>query len=553
MRISFRLIHVIFSGVLLSLPWYQSFSGLFLLLAFVPLLLVEDQFFRSSSGKSFGMVFLYASLTFFTWNVLSTWWIAEASVAGAITAIMVNTFLFSVVFLLFHLTHKMLGSAIGYSSLIIYWTAFEYYYLNAEISWPWLNLGNAFANSYQLVQWYEFTGTLGGTIWALLVNVFLFLFLKNLLSRNIAKMNLYLITCLMLIVFPVGGSFFRYYTYTEIPNPCHITLVQPNFNSYNLSITDRQKCSVLIQLADSISDDSTDYIVAPEALLEGNIWESTIDNNYSIFTLHNFVNSHKHANLILGALTYRSYSTKEAKPITTNLLSPMIINYDSYNSALQIDKSDTIQFYHKSKLVVGIEKMPYPKAFRFLKKLMEQFGGSFVSYGTQANRGVFVSVYHKARIAPVICYESIYGEFVTGYIKNGADIIFIITNDGWWGNTSGYLQHLSYARLRAIETRRSIARSASTGVSAFINQRGDIVTATKWDERTSIKGSVNLNEEKTFYVKYGDYIGKITAALSVVFLVITFMAFFLPKKRKLLALMQPFRNRLVIKNENNNN
>ena len=528
-----RLIYALFSGVLLSLPWNQSFSGLFILLALVPLLLIEDHACTSSFKKSSGLVFLYASLTFFIWNVLSTWWIADASIAGAITAIMVNTFLFSLIFWLFHITHKTLGAAIGYSSLIAYWAAFEYYYLNAEISWPWLNLGNAFANSYPLVQWYEYTGTLGGTAWALLVNVFLFLFLKKLLSRNNAKLNLYLTTCLILIMFPIGSSIFRYYTYVEAVNPCYIALIQPNFNSYNRQITIRQKCSALIQLADSVSDDSTDYIVAPEALIEGNLCESTVDKNFSIITLRDFVNSKKRATLILGALTYRDYSPEEVRQNKANIVSSPAVNYDRYNSAVQIDKSDTIQFYHKSKLVVGIEKMPYPKALKFLKNLVEQFGGSFVSYGTQAKRDVFMSPNHIARVAPVICYESIYGEFVTRYIKNGANIIFIITNDGWWGNTPGYMQHLSYARLRAIETRRSIARSASTGISAFISQRGDIVASTHWDKRTSIKGSVNLNDEKTFYVKHGDYIGKISSLLSILFITITLISYlFLPNRRK---------------------
>ena len=526
-----RLIYAIFSGVLMSLPWNQNFSGLFILLALVPLLLIEDHACASSIKKSSAQVFIYASLTFFIWNVLSTWWIADASIAGAITAITVNTFLFSLIFWLFHITHKTLGSAIGYSSLIVYWTAFEYYYLNAEISWPWLNIGNAFANSYLLVQWYEYTGTLGGTVWALLLNVFFFLFLKILFSRNKAEINRYLTVCLMLIMFPAGSSIFLYYTYVEAVNTCRVALIQPNFNSYNRHITARQKCSALIQLADSISDDSTDYIVAPEALLEGNLCESTVDKNFSIITLRNFINSQKQATLILGALTYRNFTPKETKPGKTNLISSKVINYDCYNSALQIDKSDTIQFYHKSKLVVGIEKMPYPNALKFLQNLMEKLGGSFESYGIQANRGVFISPNHKARVAPVICYESIYGEFVTGYIKNGANIIFIITNDGWWGNTPGYMQHLSYARLRAIETRRSIARSASTGISAFINQRGDIVASTQWNERTSIKGSVNLNEEKTFYVKHGDYIGKISFILSFIFLAITIITYFFHSNR----------------------
>jgi apolipoprotein N-acyltransferase len=119
------------------------------------------------------------------------------------------------------------------------------------------------------------------------------------------------------------------------------------------------------------------------------------------------------------------------------------------------------------------------------------------------------------RIAPVICFESIYGEYVTEYIRNGANLIFIITNDGWWDNSAGYKQHLNYAQLRAIETRRSIARSANTGISAFINQRGEIINMTEWWIRDAIKETIRTNSKLTFYVKYGDYFGRLASFLAI--------------------------------------
>ena len=126
------------------------------------------------------------------------------------------------------------------------------------------------------------------------------------------------------------------------------------------------------------------------------------------------------------------------------------------------------------------------------------------------------------QIAPVICYESIYGEYFSSYVTKGAHAAFIITNDGWWENTPGYQQHLAYGRLRAVETRRSIARSANTGISCFINQRGDVLQATKWWEEDAIVGSINLNNKETFYVRSGDWLGRLLAALSVLLLVWTF-------------------------------
>ncbi len=515
------ILYVLFSGVLLSFPWLSGFSGIFILLAFVPLLIIENEVYISESGKLSGKVFLYASLTFFTWNILTTWWIAYASVAGAATAIIVNTFLLSVVFWMFHITKLTLGKVLGYTSLVVYYVAFEYFYLNAEISWPWLNLGNAFANSYKLVQWYEYTGTLGGTVWILVANIVVYLIIEIILSRSMKNLFWNSFICFIIIGLPVVFSVFVYNAYNESVKPCSFTLVQPNIDSYNSSITTAQKYSLLIDLAEAATDDSTNFVIAPEVFLDDNLNEVSISNKLHINTLRNFVDSGRHTALIVGALTYRNYSANEIMSPTAHIQASTGVYYDIYNSALQISKGNSVDIYHKSKLVVGIEKMPYQKLLRFLKKPVEKFGGSIVSYGTQANRDVFVSKGHNFRIAPVICYESVYGEHVTGYVNNGANAIVIITNDGWWGNTPGYKQHLSFAKLRAIETRRSIARCASTGISAFINQRGDIIASTSFNERTAIKGSVNLNDKVTFYVKYGDFVGKIAVAVSIMILVLT--------------------------------
>ena len=130
----------------------------------------------------------------------------------------------------------------------------------------------------------------------------------------------------------------------------------------------------------------------------------------------------------------------------------------------------------------------------------------------------------------MICYESIFGEFVTDYVSEaGANFIFVITNDGWWGNTPGYVQHNSFSRLRAIETSRSIARSANTGISAFINQRGDILQRLGWWKRGGMKDTLNANDTITFYVKYGDYIGRIAVFTGIFILLFTLVKILMRK------------------------
>jgi len=178
--------------------------------------------------------------------------------------------------------------------------------------------------------------------------------------------------------------------------------------------------------------------------------------------------------------------------------------------------------------------MPYP---RILAPLDDKLGGVMgrcvgqdkpsVLYvdGFDSN-GRLVS---EVPIGCAICYESVYGEFCTGYVKEGARALTIITNDAWWGDTPGYRQHLSYASLRAIETRRDIARCGNTGISAFINQRGDIVSQSHWWERETLEGMIYLNNEQTFFVRNGDIAGKAATVLFLLLLLTLLIRFIIRK------------------------
>jgi apolipoprotein N-acyltransferase len=170
-------------------------------------------------------------------------------------------------------------------------------------------------------------------------------------------------------------------------------------------------------------------------------------------------------------------------------------------------------------LVTGVEKMPHKEILGFLENLVVELGGAMRSNGTQEFREAFASPQDGTRVAPVICWESIFGEYVTDYVgEAGANFLFIVTNDGWWKNTPGHRQHNSYARLRAIETRRSVARSANTGISSLINQRGEELARIGWWERSGLRGTLNSNDHITFYVKHGDFIGRIAVLLAVILL-----------------------------------
>ena len=121
------------------------------------------------------------------------------------------------------------------------------------------------------------------------------------------------------------------------------------------------------------------------------------------------------------------------------------------------------------------------------------------------------------KILPLICYESIYGDIIS---QKNPDFLCVITNDGWWKNTAGYKQHFQYSRLRAIEHRKYVVRSANTGISGLIDNRGNVICQTNWDEKIAFTSYLDYVKSRTFYNIYGDYIGRISVFVFIIFLII---------------------------------
>ena len=162
------------------------------------------------------------------------------------------------------------------------------------------------------------------------------------------------------------------------------------------------------------------------------------------------------------------------------------------------------------------------KVYNFNDRNLSLFSQTHFNSRYKNDRLVFSHHSKSEKAAPIICYESIYGEYVSEYVRNGANLLAIITNDGWWNNTEGHKQHLSYARLRSIETRKNIVRSANTGISAVINYRGEILRTIGYEQEGLINKNVGMNDKITFYTKYGDYIFRLC-----LFFIIIISAFYL--------------------------
>jgi apolipoprotein N-acyltransferase len=496
---------------------------LLLWVAWLPLLALEDNFSRRGARGCWK----YYALTFVLWNLFTTWWIYRATLFGAVGAVLGNSLQMFLLFALFRWVKRHTGNNTGYTFLVALWLAWEYFYFDAEISWPWLVLGHGFAKDVLLIQWIEYTGVLGLSLWVWLVNLLSLYYLKVLAGRVPLSLRpagrrlaLHALFFATLVLGPVVFSLVRFHTYREAHAPCNVVVVQPNIDPYRDkfgNMTAEQQLHVWLTLAGEAADSATHYVVAPETVF-GNVIENTMPWNATIRRISDFATQYPHLNVVAGMSSFRFYPAGERPTHTAHRTEGGY--YDNYNSAVQISRGDDLQVYHKSKLVIGVEKLPYPQYFRFLEDWAIDLGGTTGSLATDPERHVFTVPGSPFRTGVAICYESIYGRFYTEYIKKGANLMFIITNDGWWGNTPGYQQHLTFASLRAVETRRSIARSANTGISALINQRGEITARTGWWTPTTLKGALNANDKTTFYVIYGDYIGRVACFTALLLLLV---------------------------------
>jgi len=503
----------ILSALLLSAAWPINGFTFIIFGALIPLLFLENSIQLSDFKRKRLLVFGYGYLTFLLWNILITWWLINSSLIGMLFANICNSLFYAIIFTCFSWAKKRLPNRSAYLFLIVLWIAFEKLHLSWDFSWTWLNLGNIFSENIYWIQWYEYTGVFGGSLWVLVINVWLFhIFKKHNTILGYKPLARKMIAPLMFIALPIAFSLYLYEKVEEGSKDIKVLLVQPNIDPYSTkySLTNANFIDLWKKQVQPFYSDSLDYILSPETYFAEGYGEEFREFNGS--KLHEELQQEL-ANIpltqyITGIQLYDLYAQENAPSLTANLIKKGLWA-DYYNSALAEQSNKIFQIYHKSKLVVGVENMPFKSILKpLLGDVLINFGGTVASRVTQKKRDVFSHTNSKLKAAPIICWESIFGEFVTGYVNEGATFLAVISNDAWWGETPGHKQLLSYTRLRAIETRRDIARSANTGISSIINAKGEIINQTSYNTKTILIGKLSSRSNLTFYVRFGDIIAR---------------------------------------------
>lgn len=524
---------VLLFAVMMSIPFLVPNTGLLAIFGIVPLLCMD----RIATQLEKRHVWIYHYTAFVLWNAFTTFWVCNATVGGGIFAVLANALQMSLIFGLFRLSKKKFSGSLPYIFLAAAWIAWERFYFDAEISWPWLVLGNSFARSTWAIQWYEATGSLGGSLWVWACNLGLFGILVSLSdgrwwdsfnrkARFAAASGYVLLLVCPLIASVIIGRNYKDAMNAEAQLP--VLIIQPNIDPYNKfqAMTQEQQNAIVEgQMASAMAERKADstccdplLVLAPETFTNDIIvGDYPRSRTWRRFT--NMLKNYPGVSMLFGASSYDYIESAEAPSHTARKLNDGLW-IESHNSALMIDGSQRTEIFHKSRLVVAVEKTPYPAIFC---KVDDMLGG--VMGRCVGQDGISLLHVGDIPVGCAVCYESVYGEYYTDYIRKGALAMTIITNDAWWGNTPGYRQHLSYATLRAIETRRAIARCANTGISAIISPSGEIVSETSWWEQAILEGNIPLRKDLTFFVRHGDITGRLCTFIFLLLLLALIVRF----------------------------
>ncbi len=501
--------YALFSGLLFALTWNNILPAVSLFVAFIPLLYLLN--YKKTDTHS---LFISSFSAFFIWHLFTVWWIYKSSIPGFISVITINSFFMAMILVLANFVKRVYGKFAGYWAFAVFWLSFENIHYYWDLQWPFMNLGNWLGQVPVWIQWYEYTGVSGGTLWILLVNIFLLESYMAFREENSKSIIINLVITLFLLLFPTGTSF------SLFPQKCgsnpefNALIIQPNINpyteKYNTNLFKKQITEQL-QMAETNLDSSIRLLIFPETSLPLYLNKNNLKNNPVLNSLKRLSEKYPKLSVIAGIYTYR------------------ITGSDTlyYNTAIFINKDGNYTMHDKSKLVPGVERTPFIRFLNVFKNMNVNFGGINASLHTNNEQTVFAN--KDLKIAPLICYESVFGTYTTQFVENGANILAVITNDAWWGDTPAYEQILMHSKLRAIETRRQVIRAANTGISGLIDEKGKLTGQLPLNQKSVLKIKIKTNIRTTFFVAHGDIISRISIFTAIILL----LASFVKKKAKM--------------------
>lgn len=384
-------------GFVMYLSWYPNSLWPLAFVGLIPLFLIEDKLHQNNSTSINFSFWKFSFIFSISWNFSTTWWIGYASIGGATLAIVLNSMMQASVIFLYHVARVFSNQFLALLFFIFAWLGFEFLHLNWDMSWPWLNLGNVFCNATQFIQWYEYTGVAGGSLLVLSINIVLYFGITRAHIRKKATLlAIGILICLQGISFYLTKSLSSPHGKEKV----EVVLAQPNADPYNEKFSGEGNMLQIEKLLTTVKEQltpKTSLLIGPETAIPINLWEKDIDSTTEIRYLRSIINNSSSFSILLGASTCRLYAKKATS--TSRELANTGSYYDSYNSAFFVEKGKPLRIYHKSKLVPGVEIIPFPSVMKYFEKYAIDLGGTIGSLGTQSERTVFKTSDLKLKVA----------------------------------------------------------------------------------------------------------------------------------------------------------
>ncbi|MFZ4620108.1 MAG: apolipoprotein N-acyltransferase [Bacteroidota bacterium] len=516
----FLLILSISTAALLSLSFPPFPLGVLACVGFVPFLILSD------SIERFGRYFRYSYLTFFLFSIFALYWVGGFThgkdpylmIAGA-ALFLWEPLVLSIPALVYFFVKKSLRSRYAVLTFPFIWITMEWLYALGELAFPWLTLGNTQTYQLEKIQFADITGVYGLSFWLLCINILVY-FLVRVVQSGVKDKKRYYLAAAIVVLYLLPDLYRPSENNFHHPENKQVTvgIVQPNIDPWskwegaNSFLSRWAQSQHYLEVIGSHVNKNTDIVVLPESAILLNLPAY----NEQMSEFKKMVDSLNVA-VVSGYVRIQYYEPENAPP-TSSAIRGTSIRYDSFNSIMYVEpKNNVVQTYSKMRLVPFAERIPYADKVSFLIEPL-RWGVGISNWGLAKDSTVFVSKSNGTKFLAMVCYESIFPEFVSQFVGKGAEFLIFTTNDSWWGNTSGARQHNQYSILRAVENRRWVVRCANGGISSFVDPMGRMFDQTSMYTEAYIQRSIEPLQQKTFYSQHGDWLARICASITALIL-----------------------------------
>jgi len=427
------------------------------------------------------------------------------SVIGSIVAWLVNSVLFASSFIWLLIPYNAKSQWLKWPLFVAHWLLMEQVQLNAGFGYPFFILGSVLGEVPSLIKWYSITGVAGGTLLILIVNITIYYLLQDL--RSIRLWVILMSVLLLPILVNQVTKVRRPYEHLET------VMLHPDVNCYNEKFekSSDELVEDYINLSNTAVNLNTELLVWPETAITDLGWRSSISNHHTIHRIAGEYNS-MNLSVISGAILYDQSNESDVR---ASYSSDLDTYYKSFNAAFALTNTNELGLTVKEKLVPFEEYILYPQLNKLISLFLDSVTGKKFSK-TGQSRNVFPT--DKGNIGSLICYEVIFGEFVSdvGQRSNG---LVLLMNEGWYDNLWASEQFWAMARIRAIENQRAIAISSNRGKSGMFDYRGNEVYFAQ-KEPIALTVELPLVKGSTFYSRYNNLLGKIIRYTYFVFMLL---------------------------------